>query len=632
MKLFLEHPHFLIGLCLTAFVLNAKAADQSSPVQGYKACMSGEKWDLGNNIPTEYTAKFQLFLDKKLPLIRGFSEGLALRKKAELPEQKYFAEYWVARSLYESKLVHIAHNGFSVLIKHPVTSQTAGVQIAALNCLVQIHNQFSAIEVPSSIMEQAPTYLSEAKKINQSQIVWDAMTVLAIQKISQKENVAPFIEWLSASGPNLALVQTFLAAKKGEHEKVITSAKAFFSTSPSDTLARFSDTAHILAARSFYSLGEFEQSITQFKQVSRSSNDLAETLGELSWSYLMDEKYKEAIGTAMNLQSGGLKKTFTPEAPMVMAMAMNELCQYPDSVKAANIFRSGYETSYKWLDEWKKSAAQTSLYKLAVSYLNKKPTTVPTRIASEWIRSPLFISHQEELNLLFDEKDAAPNMNKWGSAEQNRLAGEILKNLKDLTPNYLEAKERQKPGQPLPGDVLHDLAKLKEDLSAFRRMQKAAPVWKAVLAHNNKIEPQTEKRLAAEIEADLRARSQKMHAQLDEIAENIQLIEVEIYNGASEDVIWQNAHPEYKKIAKELDNEQDRTPASQTWNWGKTHIAAENETVEVWEDELGSFKADVVDNCSSKDKFMAIQSRRFASGLGGRSPASSQNRGVIQND
>lgn len=609
----------------------APAASPTTIIKGSRACMTGEKWDLGTAIPDEYSSKFQLFLDKKLPMIRGFSEGLALRRKSDTPEQKYFAEYWVSRSLYGSKLIHISHNGFSVLVKRPVTDGTAGVQINALNCLTEIHNQYPSIEIPNAIMEQAQTYLSEAKKRNQSQIVWDAITVLALNKLAKGTNIKEYLEALEGSGANLALVDGFLAAKKGDHEKVIESLKTFFTTSPSDTLLRYVDTAHILAARSFYSLGEYEPSIAQFKQVNRSSNELASALEELSWAYLMDEKYKEAIGTAMNLQSGGLKKTFAPEAPMVMAMAMNELCQFPDSVKAANIFRSSYEASYKWLDEWVKSDNKSSLYKIAAAYLNKKPTTAPVRVASEWIRSPLFISDQEEINLLFDEKDNTQNINKWGSAEQNRLAGEILKNLRDLTPNYMDAKARQKPGQPLPGDVQHDLAKLKDDLTAFRRMQKAAPVWKAVLAHNEKIAPQTEKHLSEEIETELRARSQKMHSQLEEIAENIQLIEVEIYNGASEDVIWQNAHPEYKKIAKDLDNDQDRTPASQTWNWGKTHIAAENEVVEVWEDELGSFKADVVDNCSSKDKFMALQTHR---GMGsvGRSPASSDSKGVTKNE
>lgn len=37
-------------------------------------------------------------------------------------------------------------------------------------------------------------------------------------------------------------------------------------------------------------------------------------------------------------------------------------------------------------------------------------------------------------------------------------------------------------------------------------------------------------------------------------------------------------------------------------------------THEVWDDELGSFKADLFDNCSSKDRYMTVKSRSAKSG------------------
>jgi hypothetical protein len=343
--------------------------------------------------------------------------------------------------------------------------------------------------------------------------------------------------------------------------------------------------------------------------ISKSSNELANSLEELSWAYLMAEQYREAIGTAMNLQAGGLRKTFAPEAPMVMSMAMNEICQYPDSLNAANIFRKNYEQSFKWLSQWKNSGKSDNLYKLAVQFL-KKQGEAPVRVASEWVRSPVFLANQDEINLLFDEKDSASGLQKWGSKEQNRIGQEILTNLKELKPAFYAARAKLKPGEELPSKVKNGLQKLKQDVIAFRRMQKAAPVWKAVLANHQKHAPGIERRLATEIQTDLKARTDRMITQLEETAENIQLIEVEIYNGASEDIIWQNAHPEYKKMAKELDDDADRSPASKVWDWGRTKVASENDDVEVWEDELGSFKADVVDNCSSKDKYLALKSKR----------------------
>ncbi len=605
-------------------VANAADANTSNPpadsttesIHGNKGCQPGESWTLHSAIPEESADQFKLFIGKKTPTVRGFSEALALRRQAQTPEQKYFSEYWVSRSLYGSKLVHISKEGFTVLASRPVSTATVGIQLEALNCLAEIHNRFSAIEIPSSVIARVPEYLSAAKNAELPlNSIWDAVTLRTLAVLSRHEKLSAaeadkILSWLAGSEAHEALVKGMIAAQRNDHSTVIQELKKFTSApSRPDTLARYKDSAHILIARSLYSLGQFEGAIDQFKLVSKSSNELAQSLEELSWAYLMAEQYREAIGTTMNLQAGGLRKTFAPEAPMVMSMAMNEICQFPDSLNAAGIFRKNYEKSFKWLDQWRTQGKNDNLYKLAVQFLRKEGET-PIRIASEWVRSPLFLANQGEINLLFDEKDAASGLNKWGSREQTRLAQEILNNLKELKPAFYAARTKLKPGEDLPSKVRNGLQKLKQDVIAFRRMQKAAPVWKAVLANHQKQAPGIEKRLASDIQTDLKIRTDRMLTQLEETAENIQLIEVEIYNGASEDIIWQNAHPEYKKLAKELDDDADRAPASKVWDWGRTKVASENEDVEVWEDELGSFKADVVDNCSSKDKYLALKGKR----------------------
>jgi tetratricopeptide (TPR) repeat protein len=607
---------FITGIVALSSAHLAHAAATTEPITGSKGCLPGESWNLQDAIPEDSADQFKQFLGKKVPTVRGFSEALALRRQAQSPEQKYFAEYWVSRSLYGSKLVHISKEGFTVLASRPVTPSTVGIQLEALSCLAEIHNRFSAVEIPSSVIARIPEYLTAANKAGVPlDPLWDVVTIRALSVLSRQEKLSSaeadkILSWLAGSEIRQNLVKGMFAAQRNDHSTVIQELKKFTTASSRpDSLARYKDTAYLLTARSLYSEGQFEAAINQFKLISKSSNELANSLEELTWAYLMAEQYREAIGTAMNLQAGGLRKTFAPEAPMVMSMAMNEICQFPDSLNAANIFRKNYEKSFKWLDQWRIQGKSENLYKLAVQFLKKQGDT-PVRVASEWVRSPVFLANQDEINLLFDEKDSASSLNKWGSKEQNRIGQEILNNLKELKPAFYAARAKLKPGQDLPAKVRSSLQKLKQDVIAFRRMQKAAPIWKAVLANHQKQAPGIERRLAAEIQTDLKARTDRMLGQLEETAENIQLIEVEIYNGASEDIIWQNAHPEYKKMAKELDDDADRSPASKVWDWGRTKVASENDDVEVWEDELGSFKADVVDNCSSKDKYLALKSKR----------------------
>jgi hypothetical protein len=314
----------------------------------------------------------------------------------------------------------------------------------------------------------------------------------------------------------------------------------------------------------------------------------------------------------MNLQTGGLRHTFAPEAPMVMAMAMNEICQFPEAVKASNVFKKNYEKPYKWLDQWYHGGEKGNLYGMAVKYLKRQPVDVPDRVASEWLRSPLFISSQDEIDLIFDERDSTANLSHAGSHEQLVAAQKILDNLRDLKPKYKKAKASQKPGEPLPNPVVAQFDKLRDQLIHFHRLQQAAPFWKSVLTNYQAQIPKRQSGLYTNIEQDLKARTGKMYEQLDEIAENIQLIEVEIYNGASQDIIWQNAHPDFKKMARQLTDAHDAPDRAKVWDWGRLP-ASDDDGGEVWEDELGSFKADVVNNCSSKDRYVSLKLGRLGS-------------------
>jgi hypothetical protein len=61
-------------------------------------------------------------------------------------------------------------------------------------------------------------------------------------------------------------------------------------------------------------------------------------------------------------------------------------------------------------------------------------------------------------------------------------------------------------------------------------------------------------------------------------------------------------------MADSLKSDTVQVQASKTWDWGR--VPAGEEEGEVWEDELGSFNANLVDNCSSKDKFLALKMGR----------------------
>jgi hypothetical protein len=602
---------------VSAIASTAYGAEQRIFSFGENPCTGKEKWVHGQTVPEDFREEFEAFLNKKRAPVRGFSEALALRRIAESDEARAFGEYWIARSLYEAKLVHIAHGGFSAIVSRPIRPETAGVQLAALGCLSQINHRFPTLATPAAASAQLDDYLKSAHSPALKEVVWHAALIhmhrLFGEEKYPKEGIQAVLKLLKGAGSYEAFAKSLWASRRGDHQQAITEMKKFVADpSLPGNLKSYLNIAHIMIARSLYTVGRYGEAANHYKSVEKRSNELATALSELAWANLMDEKYNEAIGTAMNLQAGGLRHTFAPEAPMVMAMALNEICQFPESVRAVSVFRRNYEKPYNWLSDWdsKRQPGKPeplNLYAEAVAFLKKK-SKVPDRIGTEWVRSPVFLSSQDELNLIFDEKDSSAALSKTGAREQKQMAEQILAFARELKPRYKLAKMKLQAGQSLPRGVLNDLASLKKQVVHLRRLQQGAPTFKKILANYSGHAGAIENRLIAGINQDLTQKNYRMLRQLEEIAENSQLIEVEIYNGASQDIIWQNAHPDYKLIAQKLKDEKEKRDAGKVWNWGKTGTGLDDEDGgEIWEDELGSFKADLYDNCSSKDKYLALK-------------------------
>jgi hypothetical protein len=600
----------------TSGIQNVQAAGNFSYPTG-RACTSSESWTFSDHFQTAYKKEYKDFLGTGKKSLRGFSEAIALRKVAKTPEEKLFSEYWMAHALFDSGEAHVAYQGFIAIASSSPEPETMAIHAAALDCALQIHYLHPSMVVPSASTLSLASYLGadsapEDMKTYLHDVAWDAETN-HVQTLLSDDRVSPgaikaAISVLTGGGTYETLSQGLWDAKQSDHYKTIEHLNAFVNDPHiPEHLRRFTDTAHILLARAHYSVGEYDIAGDELKKVNKHSNALANSLEELSWAYLLNEKYPEAIGTAMNLEAGGLRHTYEPEAPMVMAMAMNELCQYPESVRAIGIFRKNYEQNYHWLTQWSHDADSSKLYKTSVDFIQRKPTEVPERVASEWIRSPLFISTQEEINLYFDERDAAPKISKAAATEQRWIANDILRKARELKPKLKIAKMKLKPGQSLSSGLRDSLASLKDEVIHWRRMQLAAPVWTVISKRYLATIPTQEGKLIARINGDLKTRNLRMLTQLEEISENIQLIEVEIYNGASEDIIWQNAHPDYKQVAKTFRDE--ATAPDKVWDWGRS-IANSDDNTEIWEDELGSFKANIFDNCSSKDKYLSLHLNR----------------------
>ena len=607
-------------LALTILSFSAEASDLS--IKGASAsnpCSSSEKWDTGSSISQEWKEEFQKSIEGKISPAKSFSEAMALRKMSPSNEAKLFSEYWISRSLLNAKMIHVAQAGFAAVASNPLTQKTVGIETAAIGCLNEINKSFPSIPVPESVTKSLSGYFIFPVLEKEKEVLWQAsLNFLETQLEDNRsnDNIIKTAHSLTESKAYSALANGLIAAKKNNHKSVIVNLEKFLSPEVfKQNNMEILNQVRLILSRSYYSIGQYDRAVSLLKQVDKRSNELSASLSELAWSYLMADRYSEAIGTGFSLQSGGMRHTFAPEGPMVMAMALNELCQYPQSLRTINGFRKNYEKSYRWLNEWnhQKKSAKANLYALALQYVRKEKNGVPDRVASEWVRSPLFISNQEEVNLLFDEKKYSSDTGIRAIKELKGEASDIRSAARDLKKKIKSEKSKQKIYlvglDGLSQHLISEIIMFKKRVIHFKRFKNAGSNWQTILGKQESSSPLIKKRILSKINSHLEKRSFRMLNQIEEIAENNQFIEVEIFNGASQDVIWQNAHPDYKEVVSRLNDEQKKSSKEKVWNWGKAayNITDDEESHEIWEDELGSFKADLFDNCSSKERYLSVK-------------------------
>jgi hypothetical protein len=316
----------------------------------------------------------------------------------------------------------------------------------------------------------------------------------------------------------------------------------------------------------------------------------------------MENHYGDAVGTAVSLRVGEMKATFAPEATMVTAMALNELCEYQDSLRAIKTLQRDYEASYRWLKKWAADGGKQSLYPLALQYLKRENHDVPDQVAGEWIRSNFFLAGQDEIHRLFGEAEKSERFLKASTEELAKMGDKI----REAAGNQNLGVQEDQQGihvvssgkDPIPtriADQAEEYNQIRQSLSSLeKRVHESSQSFEAAKVQ-----------WVERINSELAKRSARMLAQLDGVRENTKLIEIEIFNGASHDMIWRNAHPDYASIEKRFKQNMQERDSSEVWNWGV--IDPNSDNVEIWEDELGGFQASLRDNCKNKQKYLALR-------------------------
>ncbi len=543
----------------------ASAAKADEPTRIFDACSDDERIRFSETFPEAPRAfASDALSSKKGPEI--FRAGFQLAQSKTSWEVREMGDFLKARAYYGEGLIHLAYERFMSMLVQPLQPGVPIVgRLGALQCVIRIQHDYPTLSFGRAAVPNLISWMKRPDLDNSGREDFGRALVVRMKEVVNNWDEREAMDIVTALGSikGYALYgQALSYQRNGQYGKAMPLWDRLVEKGelPS-AFTRDRDTLLILYARDLYEAKQYEKAADILRKVPRDSNYLAQALSDLSWSLLQANKRREAIGSAFNIQKSLLTRVYAPEAPLVASIALHEMCQYSRALKNAVFFKKKYYPVLIWFNKLS-DAQKNKPYQLLTTALRKKGG-VPNLVLLEWLRSPEYRAYQLEANLLFDEKKAAYVL--YSQRVNSEKGAQWVKDWKAPIPHFYN------------------------DVAARQ---------KAVGKNMNQVLTYLTNRIAK---------------QVAKMAENVQLLEVEIFDHAGEDMVWRNVNPEYQAW---LDEQEPETRAKDLyWEWGS--MPTDPKVIsEIWEDELGWTIGSVQDECKNKEKY---KSEKFG-GKSGSAP------------
>ncbi len=534
----------------STFLLDAHA-EESTRI--FNACGKDERTRFADKFPDEEREMASDVISDKQPGAEIFRVGFKLAQSKKSWDVRELGDYLKARSYYQEGLIHLAYQKFQTLLVQPLQP---GVplfgRMAALQCVIQMQKDFPTLGFGRAGVPNLVSWIRRPDVDSAGREDISRALVVRMKEVVNSWNEKEALQIVRALGKErgyATYAQALWYQRQGQFAKAVPLWERLVEKNElPGAFTQDRDTLLILYARDLYEAKKYEKAADILRQVPRDSNYLAQALSDLSWSLLQAGKRDEAIGAAFNIQKSLLTRVYAPEAPLVASIALHEMCQYARALKNAVFFKKKYYPVLIWYNKLTPSQ-KLRPYELLTTALRKKGG-VPNLVLLEWLRSPEYRAFQLEANLLFDEKKAAYQL--YAARVNTEKGAAWVKDWKAPMPRFYN-------------DVTVKQKALGRDMNS--------------------------------VLASLTARIAK---QVAKMAENVQLLEVEIFDHAGEDMVWRNVNPEYQAW---VDTQEPESRAKDLyWEWGSMPTDPKSND-EIWEDELGWTIGSVTDECKNKEKY-----------------------------
>lgn len=352
-------------------------------------------------------------------------------------------------------------------------------------------------------------------------------------------------------------------------------------------------------ARMNFALKKYAKAHEHYMQVPKDHALWVQALIEQGWTQLALEDYSGAIGNMYSLHSPYFKAVYQPESFVVRTIGYLNICQYGDAYKTLTWLEKDYrdwkDKTSEYLD---KKPSASAMYNTVKTYIRGKSDQgiegVPYQVWREIARRKDFLNVQTALNDKQDETKRYEGVNEKIKSEKAsiRYHAEQSKKQFDIWKSKIAATHNDR-SQLKNLDQYNNNLKLEKDRTIGYRFKLA------ILEQSRQGYLDFQKKSQAKLDQEtgslsiaagelLLKRANQMRSEMSRVLDNNEFLRYEVFAGSGENIRYQVA-------GGEVSGQVNRIPASikptKMMNWSFDG--------EFWEDEIGSYRSSLQNNCAA---------------------------------
>jgi hypothetical protein len=354
-------------------------------------------------------------------------------------------------------------------------------------------------------------------------------------------------------------------------------------------------------ARMRFTQGKFKEALSMYMAIDKDHPVWVQGLIEQGWTQLALDDFSGAIGNMYSLHSPYFKTVYKPESFVVRTIGYLNICQYGDAYRTLSWLESEYRP---WSEAITKFVSHKKLasdyYETTRNYLKGKSDTdvdgLPYQVIREMARQREFLNHQAALNEKADETGRYDEVDKQIGDERVRLKSRVAKataRFNDLKGKIKLAEKNKTPMAQT--DTFRQQLKVERDLVLGLRHQidvldNSRKSYGELKTHMTARLDKERYNLREKAGRDLVDTLLRLKSEMATVLENNEFLRYEVFAGSGENIRYQVAGG---KVA-----DANRLPASvkptKMMNWSFDG--------EYWEDEIGSYRSSLKNNCPQLGK------------------------------